>query len=131
MISVEEALARILSHVWPLEPERVPILDSQGRVLSEEIVSDINIPPFDNSAMDGYALRSTDVAGATPSSPVSLTVLGSVAAGYVAEMRVEPGTAIRIMTGAPLPEGADAVVPYEETSDFDRAKGERLATRDT
>ena len=128
MISVDEALARILSHVRPLDPERVPILDAQGRVLSEKIVSDIDIPPFDNSAMDGYAVRSADVAGATPSSPVSLTVVGSVAAGYVADMRVEPGTAIRIMTGAPLPDGADAVVPYEDTSDFDRAQDDRLAT---
>jgi molybdopterin molybdotransferase len=128
LISVEEALAKILNHVRPLEPERVPVMDALGRVLSEEIVSDINIPPFDNSAMDGYAVRSADVARAIPSSPVSLTVVGSVAAGYVAGMRVEPGTAIRIMTGAPLPEGADAVVPYEDTSDFDRAKGERLAT---
>ena len=128
MISVDEALARILSHVRPLEPERVPILDAQGRVLSEEIVSDSDIPPFDNSAMDGYAVRSADVARAIPSSPITLTVLGSVAAGYVPDSRVEPGTAIRIMTGAPLPEGADAVVPYEDTSDFDRAKDERLAT---
>jgi molybdopterin molybdotransferase len=128
VISVDEALARILRHVRPLESERVPVLDAQRRVLSEEIVSDIDIPPFDNSAMDGYAVRSADVARATPSSPVGLTVVGSVAAGYVAGMRVEPGTAIRIMTGAPLPEGADAVVPYEDTSDFDRAKDERLAT---
>jgi molybdopterin molybdotransferase len=126
LISVEEALAEILSHVQPLEPESVPILDAQGRVLAEDIVSDIDIPPFDNSAMDGYAVRSPDVAGATPESPVGLAVLGSVAAGYVAEMRLEPGTAIRIMTGAPLPEGADAVVPYEDTSDFDRSKDDRL-----
>ena len=128
MISVEEALSRILGHVRPLEPECVPILDAQGRVLSEEIVSDVDIPPFDNSAMDGYAVRSLDVELATPSSPVRLAVIGSVAAGYVTDRRVEPGTTIRIMTGAPLPEGADAVVPYEDTSDFDRPKDERLAT---
>ena len=127
MISVEEALAKILSHVRPLGPERVPILEAQGRVLTEQIVSDIDIPPFDNSAMDGYAVSSADVARATPSTPVSLAVIGSVAAGYVAGTHLEPGTAIRIMTGAPLPEGADAVVPYEDTSDFDRAKDERLA----
>jgi len=127
LISVDEALARILSHIRPLETERVPILDAQGRVLAEEIFSDIDVPPFDNSAMDGYAVRSADVAQATLQSPVRLAVAGSVAAGYVAGMRVEPGTAIRIMTGAPLPEGADAVVPYEDTSDFDRPKDERLA----
>ncbi|MBN1136222.1 MAG: molybdopterin molybdotransferase MoeA [Anaerolineae bacterium] len=123
MISVEEALAEILSHVRPLEPERVPILEALSRVLAEEIVSDIDIPPFDNSAMDGYAVRVADVAGA----PVHLTVRGSVAAGYVTAARLEPGTAIRIMTGAPMPDGADAVVPFEDTSDADRSKEARLA----
>lgn len=127
MISVDEALAEILSHVHPLEPERIPILEARARVLAEEVVSDINIPPFDNSAMDGYAVRAADVAGATAELPVRLRVVGSVAAGYVAGMSVRPGTAIRIMTGAPLPDGADAVVPYESTSDFDRPKHERLA----
>ncbi len=126
MISVEQALAEILSHVRPLEAERVPILEALGRVLAEEIRSEIQVPPFDNSAMDGYAVRAADVAGATPAAPVRLLVSGSVAAGYVAGQRVAPGTAVRIMTGAPLPEGADAVVPYEDTSDFDRPKEERL-----
>ena len=126
MISVEEALAEILSHVQPLEPEPVPVLEAMGRVLAEEIVSDINIPPFDNSAMDGYAVRAVDVAMASPEMPVPLKVVGSVAAGYVTDASVAPGTAIRIMTGAPLPEGATAVVPYEDTSDFDRPKEDRL-----
>jgi len=128
LISVDEALTEILRHIRPLEPEQVSILDALGRVLVESVVSDTNIPPFDNSAMDGYAVRSAEVAGATPESPVSLTVIGSVAAGYVAGMEVLSGTAVRIMTGAPLPEGADTVVPYEDTSDFDRPKEERLAT---
>ena len=127
LISVEEALAEILSHVHPLGSERVPILDALGRVLAEEIVADTNIPPFDNSGMDGYAVRGADVAEATPGSPVRLAVIGSVAAGYVAEMRVQPDAAVRIMTGAPLPDGADAVVPFEDTGDFDRPKEERLA----
>jgi molybdopterin molybdotransferase len=127
LISVEDALTEILNHVQPLEPERIPILEALGRVLIEEIVSDINIPPFDNSAMDGYAVRSVDVVGATPDMPVQLAVVDSVAAGYVAKRQVEPGTAVRIMTGAPMPDGADAVVPYEDTSDFDRPKEERLA----
>jgi molybdopterin molybdotransferase len=127
LISVEEALAEILSHVHPLEPERVPILDALNRVLAEEIVSDTDIPPFDNSGMDGYAVRAADVAGATNGSPVGLRVAGSVAAGYVAGTGVEPCTAVRIMTGAPLPDGADAVVPFEDTSDFDRPKEARLA----
>jgi molybdopterin molybdotransferase len=126
LISVEEALTEIMGHVKPLEPERVPILEAVGRVLAEEIISEISIPPFDNSAMDGFAVRSADVAEATFEGPVRLTVIGSVAAGYVTGMQVTPGTAIRIMTGAPMPSGADAVVPYEDTSDFDRAKEERL-----
>ncbi len=127
MISVEEALSHILSHVEPLEPERIPILDALGRVLAEAIVSDINIPPFDNSAMDGYAVRAVDVSGAALGSPVTLAVIESVAAGHVAQLEAEPGTAVRIMTGAPMPAGTDAVVPFEDTSDFDRPKAERLA----
>ena len=126
MISVDEALAEILGHVRPLGAERVGVLDALGRVLAEEIVSEIDIPPFANSAMDGYAVRAADVAGASPRSPVKLAVTGSVAAGYVSEGRVEPGTAIRIMTGAPLPDGADAVVPFEDTGDMDRPKEARL-----
>mgnify|MGYP001829006069 CR=1 FL=1 len=128
MISVDEALAEILSHVAPLEAEEVAILDALDRVLVQEIVSDIQIPPFDNSAMDGYAVRAADVAMATVQSPVALRVSGNVAAGYVAGAEVEPGTTIRIMTGAPMPAGADAVVPFEDTSDFDRSKEERLAS---
>jgi molybdopterin molybdotransferase len=127
LIGVEEALDEILSHVRPLAAERVPILEALGRVLAEEIVSDVNIPPFDNSAMDGFAVRSDDVVGATPDAPVRLRVIGSVAAGYVAEMGLEPGSALRIMTGAPLPGGADAVVPIEKTNDAERPKQARLA----
>ncbi len=126
MITVDEALAEILSHVRPLGAERVPVLDALGRVLAEEIVSDIDIPPFDNSAMDGYAVRAADVSSASPGSPVRLVVTGSVAAGYVSSVRLEPGRAIRIMTGAPLPDGADAVVPFEDTGDMDRPKEVRL-----
>jgi molybdopterin molybdotransferase len=126
LISVDEALAEILRHVQPLEAERVPVLDALGRVLAEDVLSDIDIPPFDNSAMDGYALRAADVTGASPGSPVRLAVTGSVAAGYVSSGRLEPETAIRIMTGAPLPEGADAVVPFEDTDDMDRPKEARL-----
>jgi molybdopterin molybdotransferase len=128
LISVEDALAEILRHVGCLEPEVAPILEATDRVLAEEIVSEIDIPPFDNSAMDGYAVRSTDVHSASPETPVALTVLGSVAAGYVAPVGVQPGSTVRIMTGAPLPDGADAVVPFEETSDADREKAARLAS---
>jgi len=117
MISVDEARARILEHFHPLEPERVPILEALGRVLAEDIYSDIDIPPFANSAMDGYALRANDTEGASEESPALLRVVADLAAGYTTEVKVEPRTAIRIMTGAPLPEGADAVVRFEETSE--------------
>lgn len=131
MISVEEALAEILRHVQPLQPVRLPILEAQGCVLAETITSDVDIPPFHNSAMDGFAVRAEDVSGATEDAPVRLRVVDSVAAGYVVGATVEPGTAIRIMTGAPLPAGADAVVQYEDTSDFSREKGDRLASPST
>jgi molybdopterin molybdotransferase len=117
LISVEEALAYILKHFRPLEPERVLLLDALDRVLAEDIVAEMDVPPFDNSAMDGYAVRAEDIAGASRQRPVTLHVIGDVAAGYTAERAVERGTAMRIMTGAPLPPGADTVVRFEETSE--------------
>ncbi len=117
MISVEEALAFILKHFQPLETERVGLLDALDRVLAEDVVSDVNIPPFNNSAMDGYAVIAEDVAMASSAHPVSLRVIGDVAAGYLASRAVARGTAMRIMTGAPMPAGADAVVRFEETSE--------------
>ena len=120
MISVEEALEKILSYVEVLEPERKPILDCLGQVLAEDVYSAIDIPPLDNSAMDGYALRAKDTCGACESSPVYLAVVGEVAAGSMPTKEVEPGTAIRIMTGAPLPDGADAVVRFEDTDEMTR-----------
>ena len=123
MISVEEALAFILKHFAPLESEPVEMLDALDRVLAQDIVSTINVPPFNNSAMDGYAVRAQDVASATKEHPVILRVIGNVAAGYTTERAVEPGTAMRIMTGAPLPAGADSVVRFEETSEGGEVKG--------
>ncbi|MCL6472296.1 MAG: molybdopterin molybdotransferase MoeA [Firmicutes bacterium] len=115
MISVDEAREIILSKIDRLSTEEVPILDSLGRVLDEDIISESNIPPFDNSSMDGYAVRSEDTAGAWPAGPVELKVLGNLAAGYVPESSIGKGEAIRIMTGAQMPEGADAVVMVENT----------------
>ncbi len=117
MISVEEALERILSYFDVLEAEEKPILESLGQVLAEDIYSQIDIPPLDNSAMDGYAVRAESTIGASPSTPMVLRVIGEVAAGLVTEMEVEPGAAIRIMTGAPVPRGADTVVPFEYTDE--------------
>jgi len=119
MISVEEAVEKILSFIETLEPEEKPILNCLGQVLAEDIYSRINIPPADNSAMDGYAVRAEDTRGVGKASPVVLPVVDEVAAGYVARKRLDSGTSIRIMTGAPLPEGADAVVPFEDTDEME------------
>ncbi len=120
MISVEEALEKVLSYVDVLEPEQKAILDCLGQVLAEDIYSTVDIPPLDNSAMDGYAVRAEDNRGASRSSPRYLTVIGEVAAGALPRQTVKPGTAIRIMTGAPLPEGADAVVRFEDNDEVSR-----------
>jgi molybdopterin molybdotransferase len=127
MISVEEALEHILSHFQPLEPERVEILEALDRVLAEDIHSDMDIPPFNNSAMDGYAVRAADTAGASRERPVTLRVLADLAAGYTTAVVVEPGAAVRIMTGAPVPSGADAVVRFEETSEGISGSGKRIS----
>ena len=120
MISVEEALEKILSNFNVLEPEDELVLDALGRVLAEDIHSTIDIPPLDNSAMDGYAVQAQSTEGASPSSPRILRVIGEVAAGYITKKEVVPGTAIRIMTGAPIPKGADAVVQFEDTDEDKR-----------
>jgi molybdopterin molybdotransferase len=112
---VEEALARVLAAFQPLEPERVPVLETLGRVLAEDIYADMDIPPLTNTAMDGYAVRAADTAGASPEHPVRLRIIYDLAAGYTTDVAVTPGTAIRIMTGAPIPPGADAVVQFEDT----------------
>ena len=117
MISVEEALERVLSFVSILEPEEKPILDGLGQVVAEDVASGMNIPPYDNTAMDGYAVRAEDTSGASPAAPVTLRVIGELAAGYLFDGSLGSGTAVRIMTGAPMPAGADAVVPFEETDE--------------
>jgi molybdopterin molybdotransferase len=122
MISVEEALEKILQEVDVLEPEKVPILDSLGQVLAEDIKTDINVPPLDNSAMDGYAVLSRDTAGASRNAPNELRVIDTVMAGSISSKEVVPGTAVRIMTGAPIPKGADSVVQFENTDEDERKK---------
>lgn len=116
-LSVTEALQRVLDAVSVLPAERVPLLDALSRVLAAPVVARDSLPPFANSSMDGYALRAADLATATADSPVRLRVIGEVAAGSVLDITVIPGTAVRIMTGAPLPKGADAVIPVEDTSE--------------
>ena len=120
MLSVEEALERILAFFDVLEAEEKPPLETLGQVLAEDVVSPYDIPPADNSGMDGYAVQAASVKHATESTPVILRVAGSVAAGELARDIVETQTAVRIMTGAPIPLGADAVVPFEETDEAAR-----------
>ena len=115
MLSVDDYLARVLASVAPLTPTQVALADAHGCVLAEDVAAPWPLPSFDNSSMDGYAVRSADVAAASESAPVELTVIDDVPAGSRATHEVRPGTAIRIMTGAPMPEGADAVVPVERT----------------
>jgi molybdopterin molybdotransferase len=115
MITVEEATEQVLSRIAVLEPERVRLLDALGRVLAADVVSDIDVAPFDNSAMDGYAVRAADVSGASEERPAVLSVIEHIPAGVYPTEAVGPGQASRIMTGAPMPEGADAVVMVERT----------------
>ena len=115
MITVREALDRILGSISPLGLEKANILSALGRVIGEDIYAPRNIPPRDNSAMDGYALKSKDTTGAGAESPVILNVIEDIPAGYTPQKTVGSGEAARIMTGAPVPEGADAVVMVEET----------------
>jgi molybdopterin molybdotransferase len=114
MISVEEALARILTEISPLSVTQVPLPESFGLVLAQNIVAQEDIPPFANSAMDGFALLSRN-SQPQHGHPQRLRITGSVAAGYVADHAVEEGTTMRIMTGAPVPEGADSVIQVELT----------------
>jgi molybdopterin molybdotransferase len=122
MLIYEEAIAQILAKVVPLSPSAVSLTEALGRVLAEDIVSPLNLPPFANSAMDGYAVRASDLPGGTGKLPIS----GEIPAGAPAGQSLTPGTALRIMTGAPMPNHADTVVPVEDTE----AQGEQVLIRE-
>jgi molybdopterin molybdotransferase len=115
MISVDEHLAEILHKVDVIATLDLQLLDAHGCLLAEAVTADHDLPPFDNSSMDGYAVRVEDVAQASESTPAQLPVVGDIAAGSQAAYTVQPGLTVRIMTGAPIPPGADAVVPLEWT----------------
>ncbi|MCK5246197.1 molybdopterin molybdotransferase MoeA [Candidatus Bipolaricaulota bacterium] len=115
MLSVEDVQERILAGIFAKETETTPILDAGGRVLAEDIIADMSVPPWDNSAMDGFAVQAADIEKAGPSSPVILRVIGNLPAGTAPDRAVGSGEAIRIMTGAPVPPGADTVVRFEDT----------------
>lgn len=117
LLAVEAALEMILETIVPVEPETVPLSQSFNRVLAQPVVSPINVPPFANSAMDGYAVLAGDIETAAFESPVALRVIDNIPAGATPAKSVTPHTCARIMTGAPLPDGANAVVRFEDTSE--------------
>ncbi|MDG2282362.1 MAG: molybdopterin molybdotransferase MoeA, partial [Longimicrobiales bacterium] len=121
-LPVREAQQRILSAATPLSVESVALSDAVGRSIATSVLAGATLPPWDNSAMDGYAVRASDITGATPDVPVTLPVTGVVRAGGDAGRILESGSAIRIMTGAPVPAGADSVVRVEHT-DRESEKG--------
>ncbi|MGN0073395.1 MAG: gephyrin-like molybdotransferase Glp [Coriobacteriales bacterium] len=115
-ISVEEARAIVKEHVKPLGSERVPVLEAVGRVLAEDVFSDIDVCPFDDSGMDGFAIVAADLEDASAESPVQLRCVAHIGAGSVYEQELQRGECARIMTGAPVPAGADAVVQIEKVA---------------
>ena len=114
-ISVDDHLSRILEAIEPLPAFPQALMDTLGLAVAEDVVAPISLPTFDNSAMDGYAVRHADVATATAEAPVHLPVVGEIGAGQARLLAMSPGTAVKIMTGAPVPAGADSIVPYEWT----------------
>lgn len=132
MKSVEQHLDDVLRDVSALAPLDLRILDAQGCTLSQDVTAPWDLPPFTNSSMDGYAVRASDVADASESNPVTLPVVGDIPAGYSGALAVSPGQTARIMTGAPMPAGADAVVPVEWTDgDILRVSIRRAPTPDS
>ncbi len=115
MRSVEEQLTWILGQLAPMPGFDVQLQEAQGCLLAKDVVAPLDLPPWDNSSMDGYAVRIADVTGASPEFPAELDVIDDIAAGAVSQRVVKPGTCARIMTGAPMPEGAEAVIAVEQT----------------
>ena len=126
MISVQQAIDRILKDLQPLAAEPVPLEEALQRVLAEDLRAPFDLPPFANSAMDGYAVQANDTLEASPERPARLEVVGDIPAGAQALPNITQGRAARITTGAPLPQGADAVVPVEHTSEPQDMSGSRL-----
>lgn len=131
MITVEEARARILAYAGLLAAEQRPLLDALGQALSEDVAAPFSIPPLDNTAMDGYAVIAADTSGASEDAPVELHVTGELAAGYIYDGVVSAGAAVRIMTGAPMPRGADSIVPFEETDETGRSVPSKVGHTDS
>ncbi len=129
LLPFEEARTRILESFAPLPAVQVAVADAAGLVIAERVISPIDVPGFDNSAMDGYAVRSADVADATSEAPAMLRLVADLPAGTVTESPLPPGAAATIMTGAPMPSGADAVVPWEDSGVLDGGVAVRAPVR--
>ena len=123
LLSVKEARKRILSHFQPVGTETLPLAECARRVLATDVAAKNDLPSFDNSSMDGFAVITADLADASPASPRTLNVVADIPAGTSPDVTLTPGQAARIMTGAPMPKGADAVIPVEETDFHDRSPG--------
>jgi len=123
LLSVDQARERILSHFQPVTTETLPLTGCSNRVLAQDMIAANDLPPFDNSSMDGFAVRAADVIDATAAAPRSLRVVADIPAGSHPTISLAPGEAARIMTGAPIPTGADAVVPVEDTNFDNRDAG--------
>src|SRR6266516_5276813 len=119
LLTVAQSRNQILSLISILDAQDTPLVEARGRVLADDVPSDRDVPPFTNSAMDGYAVRAADTRSASPTKPVHLEVLGEIRAGVAPPTSVRPSTALRIMTGAVMPDGADAVVRVEDTVERD------------
>src|SRR5690625_2095711 len=143
MKNVDDYLAELLAHQPLLAPVPLPLSETLGAVTAQPVRAKHPIPLFDNSSMDGYAVYANDVTGASSSRPITLPVIGDIPAGATAQLHVPPGNAARIMTGAPMPAGADLIVPVEQTDggietvqivgqgdDFIRRAGADVATGD-
>ena len=123
LLSVEQARERILSQIQPITTERIDLVNCTNRILAMDIVAADDLPPFDNSSMDGFALRAVDSSNAAPASPLTLNVVADIPAGHTPTVSLAPGQAARIMTGAQMPAGADSVIPIEDTDFNDRSAG--------
>lgn len=123
LLSVKEAQQRLLEYFSPLPVEKISLWEAAGRVLAEPVAAAVNLPPFANSSMDGFAVRAADLASASQDQPVQLQVVADIPAGQVVEVHLDSGQAARIMTGAPLPDGADTVIPVEDTDFNTREPG--------
>lgn len=123
LLNVDDVVGRIVRAVQPLSSETVPLIDALQRVLAQDVVAPVDVPSFASSSMDGYAVRAGDTSGASPETPVRLRVVADIPAGAAPRVTLGAGEAARIMTGAPVPEGADAIVPVEDTGETWRSDG--------